>query len=79
VWTYAPALLPQNIEVGLLGSEMLKLATDSGADVQASASNYMDGLYKDNQLAQTGSPSPTPPAPPPNAIAVEIRSPKPTE
>ena len=32
---------------------MLKLATDSGADVeqmQASASSYMDGLYKDNQL-----------------------------
>ncbi len=42
-----------NIEVGLLGGEMLKLATDSGADVeqmQASSSSYMDGLYRDNQL-----------------------------
>lgn len=53
VWTCAAALLPRNIEVGLLGGEMLKLAADSGADVeqmQASASSYMDGLYRDNQL-----------------------------
>jgi hypothetical protein len=27
VWTCAAALLPRNIEVGLLGGEMLKLAT----------------------------------------------------
>lgn len=53
VWTCAAALLPKNIEVGLLGGEMLKLATESEADVeqmQASASRYMDGLYANNQL-----------------------------
>jgi len=53
VWTCAAALLPKNIEVGLLGGEMLKLATESEADVeqrQASASHYMDGLYANNQL-----------------------------
>ncbi|HTZ88353.1 MAG TPA: hypothetical protein VMB05_16940 [Solirubrobacteraceae bacterium] len=53
VWTCAAALLPKNIEVGLLGGEMLKLATESGADVeqmQASASHYMDRLYANNQL-----------------------------
>lgn len=53
VWTCAAALLPKNMEVGLLGGEMLQLAADSGADVeqmQASASRYMDGLYANNQL-----------------------------
>jgi hypothetical protein len=51
-WFCAAALLPKNIEVGLLGGEMLKLATGTNADVQqmqASAARYMDGLYKNNQ------------------------------
>jgi hypothetical protein len=49
----AAALLPKDIEVGLLGGEMLKLATHSEANVdqmQASASSYMDNLYANNQL-----------------------------
>lgn len=34
VWACAAALLPRNIEVGLLGGEVLKLATETHADVQ---------------------------------------------
>ncbi len=51
------ALFPKNRQAGLLGGEMLQLATDTGADLpqmQASAASYLDGFYKHNQVILEG-------------------------
>ena len=45
------ALFPQNVRVGLLGSELLEVATTDGADLrqmQSSAAVYMDQSYRYN-------------------------------
>jgi hypothetical protein len=50
--TRHPFVLP-----GLLGGEMLQLATEAGADLpqmQASAASYLDGFYKHNQVILEG-------------------------
>jgi hypothetical protein len=46
------ALFPKNRQAGLLGGEMLQLATDTGdlPQMQASAASYLDGFYKHNQM-----------------------------
>lgn len=46
------ALLPQNTGAGLLGSELLEMASSSGADLrqmQASAARYLDNGHRHNQ------------------------------
>jgi len=46
------ALLPQNTGAGLLGSELLKMADSSGAElrqIQAAAARYLDSGYRHNR------------------------------
>jgi hypothetical protein len=46
------ALFPRDRNEGLLGSDLLRITTENGAELremQASAASYMDDFYKHNQ------------------------------
>lgn len=46
------ALFPKHRHTGLLGSDLLRITTENGADLrqmQASAARYLDDFYKHNQ------------------------------
>jgi hypothetical protein len=52
------ALVPRNVQAGLLGGEMLNTAKASGADLrqmQAAAAGYLDSAYRNNQTILEGS------------------------
>jgi hypothetical protein len=51
------ALVPRNVESGLLGSELLKTAQESDANLrnmQAAAAAYLDSAYRNNQTILEG-------------------------